>query len=424
MNYNFLWASTITNVTINIKSILEALNISQGKFLRCLGYSAKSSFITKKHGATSSDFVISQMDLSKNLKKQEQYDALSKEQKKRLEGKQLLEDIEQYFATVKNRERFADMLIMAIDSFLLFDNKSEDVFKQIAVASLYNKELIDNRPVYILGQLDLVIDDILQDKKAIITDDIRNKIEEYKKAPNVSVTESEYERCILEIQYSKLSSQPWFKMDFKNQRGLSYQFQYFKYARLRDYHKHNNRNMFEKIMQEKEGILPIITGTGFLKLHPAIPTIIKALSDMNCCRKFWVEDKPILRFPSSSISGIYYENFSTASFENHCQLIKLPDEMPHADFEDFGSWSIETDPRSYPVQEEAACIESCFQENGSLCSYLLIFVGNINEIPLLASYLDPETCQKTIFAAPSQTDASYISFTYQGKTYNYAFRIA
>lgn len=424
MNYNFLWASTITNVTTNIKSILEALNISQGKFLRCLGYSAKSSFITKKHGATSSDFVISQMDLSKNLKKQEQYDALSKEQKKSLEGKQLLEDIEQYFATVKNRERFADMLIMAIDSFLLFDNKSEDVFKQIAVASLYNKELIDNRPVYILGQLDFVIDDILQNKRASIPDDTRNKVKEYKKATNGSVTKSEYERCILEMQYSRLSSQPWFKMDFKNQRGLSYQFQYFKYARLRDYHKHNNRNMFEKIMQEKEGILPIITGTGFLKLHPVIPAIIKALSDINCCKKFWVNDKPILRFPSSSLSGIYYENFSTASFKNHCQLIKLPDEMPHADFEDFGSWSIETDPRSYPVQEEAACIESCLQENDSLCSYLLIFVGNINEIPLLASYLDPETCQKTIFAAPSQTDTSYISFTHLGKTYNYAFRIA
>jgi len=30
MNYDFLWASTITNVTTNINNILNALDISQG----------------------------------------------------------------------------------------------------------------------------------------------------------------------------------------------------------------------------------------------------------------------------------------------------------------------------------------------------------------------------------------------------------
>ena len=87
MNYDFLWASTITNVTTNINNILDALDISQGKFLRCLGYSAKSSFITKKHGATSSDFVLSQNELTEHWKEQKQYNALSKGQKKSTEGK-------------------------------------------------------------------------------------------------------------------------------------------------------------------------------------------------------------------------------------------------------------------------------------------------------------------------------------------------
>ena len=53
MDYYALWAAMVINVTSNISNIISELRISQGEFLKCLGYSAKSSFIQKKRGAVS-----------------------------------------------------------------------------------------------------------------------------------------------------------------------------------------------------------------------------------------------------------------------------------------------------------------------------------------------------------------------------------
>ncbi|SCI66794.1 Uncharacterised protein [uncultured Clostridium sp.] len=426
MNYDFLWAAMVINVTSNIVKILDALDISKGKLFRCLGYSARSSFITKSKGAAS---ALEQNKFYEILRKQSEYNTFSEAQKKSARGKQLLNDINQYFAGVKNRERFADMLIMAIDSFLLFDNKSEDIFKQVAVNAIYNEELVNNCPVYIMGRHVAVIDDILNDRfpeQATPWEEpnIKKKIQEYEGRNTHSIAETEeYARNrgrLVEIQYSKLRAQPWFKMDFQGQRGLSYQFQYFKFSRQRDYNSHGNRCVFEKIMEQKSGILSFITGTGFAKLHPAIPNIVEALFDYQCGDAFWIKGKPVLRLPYSSIYNIYYEEFSTSSLKKYCRLIHS-DKVSESDF---GSWAIETEPTSYPAQEDIACIESCFRKNKGKCSYLLLFIGNCNEIPLLASHLEPEICKKTIFAAPSSLDASYISFTYQGKTYNYALKIS
>lgn len=438
MDYYALWAAMVINVTSNISNIISELRISQGEFLKCLGYSAKSSFIQKKRGAVSPSAeglkdelqtILQQKEdeLQKNLQSFADYTLNPKEDK-------------DFIKKVKTQEKYAETLIMAIDSYLFFGDYTLETFARIAIYALYNSMLVDDNITVTLSE------EVLQ------------MILHYTKGNyNISCDDGCHTESALSQaragedskqirQYALLCNQPWYRMNFKENRGLSYQFQYFKYCKDHYSDGYKNRSMFKSLLEVSGKTFPVITGLGFISLRPYLKSILSELERFQYGKDILNGEPLKFAMPDSGLYTLYESQVEAASFDNVCRLldsntdkgecsdslndlfvkngvtirpIKGWDDNDESKSSDYGSFSIP----STPIDKEVYCISMYYWDHEEQIENLLLFIDGPDEMHRLSLKMAPEIQQKTVFAYCSTFDSSYICFTYQGKTYNYALKI-
>ena len=416
MDTEFLWISMIANIIGHSSELIKKLDISQDEFLRCTSYAAKSSL--NRRGKDFDRFTpekINEIFKNELIRRKEEFFGGQKE----TSSSNAQTPYEDLLGWAKQQEKFAESLMMAIDTFILFSKKyPKSVIDEIVNLALYNEVVVNEE--YFLAENQKIEDECKKDLASLGV---------------VLDTSSNSEEDPLQVQKELLNKdkQKWFKVDYTCNAGLTYQFQYLKYLKEFSKESYRFKPIFDVINEKRKNAFIVMTGRGFIALKSHLDSILTVLRENEWGKEF-LADNEELKFliPEPGIYQLYYDGFSTETFSACCKLLEKQKDT--SDY--YGSWPGYKPPA--PIEDETRCIDFYVSELKETHPdlFLLLFVSDESEIQHLSEYMDPTLYQETIFAYLSQITSKddpqsdpddtslYICFNNAfNATYNYALKI-
>lgn len=452
MDTEILWILMVTNVLNNSSKLIKRLGISQEKFLKYSSYAAKSSLKRviegegkdsgqKKENETPKEVVVSKnsdspkevttpkdgekkkegkpkKDIGYTIEKatniiQKELDrrmreAFPEKAKKYPEkvAKQILTDYRMLLDWASIEEKFVESMVMAIDSFIFFAKSDDPTIHSVTALALYNELIVKDDPIALVALSDSTPNpDPLTTKMEYISDDEIGKKCEF------------------------LTNKYWYKVDYLNGRGLTYQLQYFKYYKNFGTETFKYKPIFEVIKENRENAFTIISPSGFLKLQPLLGSVLDALRENGWSTNVWPvmqEDEP-LKFLLPVREGFDQLYYNILPDPEGSSLYEWLSEFP--DDNTLGSWTVNMTLAQCTIRSIQTWLHH-IQEKVS-DAYILLFVSSIDEMQRLSKEMDPGLYRQTIFAYLSSTvpddDTAdkhiYFTFARGQESYKYAIQL-
>jgi hypothetical protein len=367
-------ATVINNIVNHEKEIVTTLGVQRQEFLQCFSYESKSVFCRKRS--------ILKFDDVNNYLKEYSNDSAN----------DIMDDI-------MAQEKYIDAFIMAIDSFLFFGNSTYEIIKKIIELIFYSELFCEDKIEHNSEETD---------RKYIL-----NNMAFY---PN--------------SEYAKVISQHWFVIDFENNKGISYQWQYIKYFKKAESNELLEANiaMFNTVKKNGKRAFIAMTSLGAIRLNSHLNDIYNKLK---LCFGYGENEKgtlPEIHLPSTARLPRHFGEITDRDFLDIFRRKKDP-----ALSSDFGEFAIginntnEKDTWS-PLQIEIQDIESLFefhikkhqleQEKDSV--YLILFVSGILEMQQWCQNMESAIFKQTVFAYQDTNIPHNICFTNGNSTYKKA----
>ena len=461
MDTEILWILMVTNILNNSSKLIKRLGISQEKFLKYSSYAAKSSLkrvieaegkdsSQEKESETPKEVVTSEKESSQkevaNPKDSEQKkegkpkkdvgytrekatEIIKKELDRRMreafpdkeeqydekDAKKILTDYRMLLDWASIEEKFVESMVMAIDSFIFFAKSDDPTIHSVTALALYNELIVKDDPIALVAPSDPTpTPDPLATKMEYIFDDEIGKKCEF------------------------LTNKYWYKVDYPNGRGLTYQLQYFKYYKNFGTETFKYKPIFEVIEENRRNAFTIISPSGFLKLQPLLGSVLNVLRENGWSTNVW----PIVQ-KDDAFDSIMPENeplkFLLPVQEGFNQLYYniLPDPegsslyewLPEFPDDTLGSWTV----NMTLAQRTITSIQTWFRyiQEKVFDAYILLFVSSIDEMQRLSKEMDPAMYRKTIFAYLSsivpdddtEDKCVYFTFARGQESYSYAIEL-
>ena len=463
MDTEILWILMVTNVLNNSSKLIKRLGISQEEFLKYSSYAAKSSLKRvieaegkdsgqKKENETPKEVVASKnsdspkevatpkdgekkkegkpkKDIGYTIEKatkiiQKELDrrmreAFPEKAKKYPEkvAKQILTDYRMLLDWASIEEKFVESMVMAIDSFIFFAKSDDPTIHSITALALYNELIVKDDPIALAespSDSQSTPDHFSAMMEYVLDDEIGKKCE-------------------------FLTNKYWYKVDYPNGRGLTYQLQYFKYYKNFGTETFKYKPTFEIFKENRENAFIIVSPSGFLKLQPVLSSILDALRENGWSTNVW----PIVQ-NNDAFDSIIPENeplkFLLPVQEGFDQLYYkiLPDREDSSIYEwlpefpdsnTLGSWSVGMTLAQHTIRSIQIWLHHIQEEASG--AYILFFVRDSDEMQFMSKEMDQDVYQQTIFAYPSNivpdndpTDKHvYFTFARGQESYKYALKL-
>ena len=431
MDTEILWVLMITNVLNNSTRLIKELGISQEKFLEYSSYAAKSSLkrvITAGKKEVGYSIEKATQIIKRELEQRIKNSFPEKAATLRTTSEPVDEQVLTYatpeykglldWATLE--EKFVESMVIAIDSFMFFKKSPNTNIHSLTVLALDNEFIIDDDSIALVEtSSNFEPEDPLKQTLEYMFDD--DKISE---------------------KYEHLLHKYWYKVDYPNGKGLTYQLQYFKYYKNFGAETFKYKPIFNVIKENRNNALIMISASGFMELCPILGSILDVL-----CKNGWSTNAwPVVRKHDSfyysmqkneplkfllpiqeGFESLYYNilpDLEMDERENHYELLpEFPNKNP------LGFWTAGMTLADRTIRSMQAWLDY-LQQNIS-DAFILLFVSGNDEMQRISKKMGPDLYQQTVFAYLSNNvpdndttnKHTYLTFARGQASYKYALKL-